>query len=246
MRDEVTSSVTQHIIDKLKAPVEDSQRQIEKFTANILRRIGESEAQLEEQKTHRLDGGFLSITREEHTAEILGHKITVLTENNEELKNERDDLEKANISAQKLVTKLKEEKTLWQNKFLNLLEGNKRPREENAETSGSKRRADPKSEHYHEVKSASTLEEISSSKSGRATNKSPRNTLENGSSHSRATTSRRHTSTSAHTDRTQSLIIHTYHALLRWMSEERGQYEPNLTWTLIHGTLRYLVGGKDV
>ncbi len=81
MRDEVTSSVTQHIIDKLKAPVEDSQRQIEKFTATILRRIGESEAQLEEQKPHRLDGGFLSRTREEHNAEILGHKITVLTEN---------------------------------------------------------------------------------------------------------------------------------------------------------------------
>jgi hypothetical protein len=139
---------SQHIIDKLKAPVEDSQRQIEKFTATILRRIGESEAQLEEQKTRRLDGGFLSRTREEHTAEILGHKITVLTENNEELKNERDELEKANISAQKLVTKLKEEKTLWQNKCLNLLEGNKSPREENEEASGSKRRADPKSEHY--------------------------------------------------------------------------------------------------
>ncbi len=121
----------------------------------------------------------MSRTREEHTAEILGHKITVLTENNEELKNKRDDLEKANISAQKLVTKLKEQKTLWQNKFINLLEGNKRPREENAETSGSKRRADPKSEHYYEDKSASTLEEISSIKSGRASNKSSRNTLEN-------------------------------------------------------------------
>ncbi len=50
-------------------------------------------------------------------------------ENNEELRTERDDLEKANLNAQKLVAKLKEEKTLWQNKFLNLLEGNKRRRE---------------------------------------------------------------------------------------------------------------------
>jgi hypothetical protein len=145
------------------------------------------------------------------------------------LKNERDDLEKANISAQKLVTKLKEEKTLWQNKFLNLLEGKKRPREENAETSGSKRRADPKSEHYYEDKSASTLEEVSSSKSGRASkNKSPRNTLENESSSSHATkTSRRHTSssTSAHTDRgrTDSIIDHPHLSRVVEMDEEQGK-----------------------
>ncbi len=54
----------------------------------------------------------------------------MLTENNEELRTERDDLEKANLDAQKLVAKLKKEKTSWQNKFLALLEGNKRPREE--------------------------------------------------------------------------------------------------------------------
>ncbi len=88
IRDEVTANITKHIIDKLKSPVEDSQKQIEKFTATILKRVGENEARLEEQKHHRVDGGFLSRTREEHTAEVLGHEITVLTENNEELKTE--------------------------------------------------------------------------------------------------------------------------------------------------------------
>ncbi len=119
------------------------------------------------------------------------------------MKNERDDLEKANISAQKLVTKLKEEKTLWQNKFLNLLEGNKRPREENTETSGSKRRVEPRSGHHSEDKTDSTSEEVSSSKLGRASrNKLSTNTLENKAPSSQAATSRRHisSSTPAHTD----------------------------------------------
>ncbi len=165
----------------------------------------------------------MSRTREEHTAEILGHKITVLMENNEELKNERDDLEKANISAQKLVTKLKEEKTLWQNKFLNLLEGKKRPREENAEISESKRRADPKSEHYYKDKSVGTLEEFSSSESGRASNKLSRNTSENESSHSRAATSRRHTSTSAHTGRGKDSIIDHPHLSRVIEMDEQGK-----------------------
>ncbi len=35
IRDEVTANVTKHIIDKLKSPVDDSQKQIEKFTATI-------------------------------------------------------------------------------------------------------------------------------------------------------------------------------------------------------------------
>jgi hypothetical protein len=69
IRDEVTANITQHIIDKLKSPVEDSQKQIEKFTATILKRVNENEARLEEQKPHRVDGGFLSRTREEHTNE---------------------------------------------------------------------------------------------------------------------------------------------------------------------------------
>jgi hypothetical protein len=113
IRDEVTANITRHIIDKLSSPVEDSQKQIEKYTETILQRLSDHERQLENQKTHRLDRGFLSRTRE-HDAEVLGHRITVLREDNEGLKSERDDLEKANIGAQKLVEKLKEEKSSWQ------------------------------------------------------------------------------------------------------------------------------------
>jgi hypothetical protein len=65
-----------------------------------------------------LDRGFLSRTREEHEAEVLGHRITVLKEDNEELRSERDDLEKANIGAQKLVAKLKGGKASCQEKYL--------------------------------------------------------------------------------------------------------------------------------
>jgi hypothetical protein len=54
-------------------------------------------------------------------------------------------LAKANIGAQKLVAKLKGEKASWQEKYLNLLEGNKRPREEEPDTSDAKRRSDTKS-----------------------------------------------------------------------------------------------------
>jgi FtsZ-binding cell division protein ZapB len=75
-----------------------------------------------------LDRGFLSRTREEHAAEVLSHRITVLKEDKEELKSERDDLAKANVGAQKLVAKLKGEKASWQEKYLNLLEGNKAQR----------------------------------------------------------------------------------------------------------------------
>jgi hypothetical protein len=63
---------------------------------------------LESQKSHTLDRGFLSRTREEHEAEVLGCRITVLEEDNEGLRSERNELEKANIGAQKLVTKFKE------------------------------------------------------------------------------------------------------------------------------------------
>jgi hypothetical protein len=149
----------------------------------------------------------------------------VLKEDNEELKSERDDLEKANIGAQKLVTKLKVEKASWQKKYLNLLEGNKRPREEESDTSDAKRRSESNSSSTSlnnlsntlEEDSSNTLLDQSSSSSARAsTHTLLRNTLENDtSSNSRASatrsagqhiisqaSSRRHTSTStsAHSD----------------------------------------------
>ena len=101
-------NITKHIIDKLNSPVEDSQKQIEKYTETILQRLSEHKKQLECQKSHRLDRGFLLRTREEHEAEVLGCRITVLEEDNEGLRSERNELEKANIGAQKLVTKFKE------------------------------------------------------------------------------------------------------------------------------------------
>jgi FtsZ-binding cell division protein ZapB len=203
IRDEVTANITRHIIDKLKSPVEDSQKQIEKFTATILKRVNENEARLEEQKFHRVDGEFLSRTREEHTAEVLGHKITVLTEHNEELRTERDDLEKANLNAQKLVAKLKEEKASWQNKFLNLLEGNKRPREED------------------------TLEEASS----RSKHISVGNTLgDNPRINSSRGHSSSSTSTRPDRGRADTIIDHPHLSrVLRWMSKGKDHYEPNLT-----------------
>jgi hypothetical protein len=208
IRDEVTANITKTIVDKLKGPVEDSRRQIEKYTEAILRRVNDSEAQLENQKVHRVGREFLSRTREEHTAEVLGHKITVLTESNEELKAERDNFEKTSIGAQKLVAKLKEEKALWQKKYLHLLEGSKRPREDDSVHEQVKRRS--------QSRSASTLEETSSCtlvvqpsdiSGGTSARKLSRNTSEGDTmSNSRASatrpeSSRRHTSPSKTSDR---------------------------------------------
>jgi hypothetical protein len=50
MRDEVSVNITKHIIDKLNSPVEDSQKQIEKYTETILQRLSERKKQLECQK----------------------------------------------------------------------------------------------------------------------------------------------------------------------------------------------------
>ena len=91
IRDEVSANITKHIIDKLSSPVADSQKQIEKYTETLLQRLSDHETQLDHQKNHRLDRGFLSSTREEHAAEVLTHRITVLKEDNEELRSERDD-----------------------------------------------------------------------------------------------------------------------------------------------------------
>ena len=113
---EVSGNKTRHIIDKLSLPVEDSQNKLEKYSETILRKL-EDERQLEGQRSHRMDTGFLSRIREEHEAEALGSKITLLKEDNEGLRSERDELEKGNIGAQKQMPKLKEEKASWQQKY---------------------------------------------------------------------------------------------------------------------------------
>jgi hypothetical protein len=83
IRDEVSANITKHIIDNLSSPVADSQKQIEKYTETLLQKLSDHQAQLDNQKNHRLDRGFLSRTREEHAAEVLGHRTTVLKEDNE-------------------------------------------------------------------------------------------------------------------------------------------------------------------
>ena len=107
-------------------------------------------------KSPGLDRGFLSRTREEHEAEVLGCRITVLEEDNEGLKSDKDELEGANIVAQRLVKKLEEEKA-WQNKYLSSLEGNKRPREGDPETTETKRRSEINSSKISMYNSSTTL-----------------------------------------------------------------------------------------
>jgi hypothetical protein len=233
IRDEVSANIIKHIMDKLSSPVADSQKQIEKYTETLLQKLSDHEAQLDNQKNHRLDRGFLSHTREEHAAEVLGHRITVLKEDNEELRSERDDLVKANIGAQKLVAKLKGEKASWQEKYLDLLEGNKRPREkEEPDTSDAKRRSDTKSSctslditsNNLEEKSSNTLSHQSSSSSARTSTHTSRNTLGNDTSSNSRASSQRHTSssTSAHTDRgkaSNAIIDHEHLSRVVEMNE---------------------------
>ena len=153
MRDEVSANITKYIVDKLNSPVEDSRKQIEKYTETILQR---QLKQLECQKSHGLDRGFLSRTREEHEAEVLGCRITVLEEDNEGLKSDKDELEGANIGVQRLVKKLEEENA-WQNKYLSSLEGNKRPREGDPETTETKRSSEINSSNISMYNSSTTL-----------------------------------------------------------------------------------------
>ena len=204
IRDEVSANITKHIIDKLSSPVADSQKQIERYTETVLRRLKEHEAKLDHQKNHRLERGFLSSTREEHAAEVLTHRITVLKEDNEELRSERDELTKANEGARSLVIKLKEEKISWQEKYLELLKS-KRPRDEEPDSSNAKRRSDAKSPTTSLDTTSNILEERSSHTLP-ASSSSSRNKLGSDTSSTSRASSHRNTSssTSAHSDRGRS------------------------------------------
>jgi hypothetical protein len=230
IRDEVSANITKHIIDNLSSPVADSQKQIEKYTETLLRRLSDHEAQLDHQKNHRLDRGFLSSTRKEHAAEVLTHRITVLKEDNEELRSERDDLAKANLGARKLVIKLKEEKISWQEKYLNLLK-NKRPREEEPDAGDAKRRSDAKSPDTSLDTSSNILEEQSSttlpssSSLSKTSAHTSRNKLGKDTSFTSRASSQRNTSssTSAHSDRGKSsstIIDHEHLSRVVEMNEQ--------------------------
>jgi hypothetical protein len=63
------------------------------------------------------------------------------------------------------VAKLKGEKASWQEKYLDLLEGNKRPRDEEPDTSDAKRRSDTKASSTSLDITSNSLEENSSNTS---------------------------------------------------------------------------------
>ncbi len=104
--------------------------QLEEYTKIVQSKFEERERerQLDGQKTHRVNTGFLSRTRDEHEAGVLGSKMTMLVEDNEGLKSERDELEKANKGAKEQLTKLREEKSSCQKKYFELLQNHKRLR----------------------------------------------------------------------------------------------------------------------
>jgi hypothetical protein len=65
----------------------------------------------------------------------------MLEENNKSLESERDELVRLNKGVKDQMAILRDEKTTWQNKFLAVLEGNKRPRSEDNDSSEAKRRS---------------------------------------------------------------------------------------------------------
>ena len=95
-------------------------------------KLEEHSAMLDNQRDHRMERGFLSKTRDEHEAEVIAHKLTALKEDNENLTSERDELEGSLKLAKRNNDKLKVEKKAWQDKYLELLKGDKRPRDEPA------------------------------------------------------------------------------------------------------------------
>ena len=141
VRDDVTKNITEHIITKLNKPVEESHAKLETFTKKILNKLDEHEKILEDQKEHFTTRGFLSLTREEHEAEVAEHKIIALREDNEVLKNERDEMEGANKKLKEPFERLRGEKAVWQEKYRELLAG-KRPRDELSDTPGKKHKPD--------------------------------------------------------------------------------------------------------
>jgi hypothetical protein len=118
IRDEVTEKITKHIIENLTLPVEESRTQLEEYTKVVLNKLEEHERKFDGQREHRVSIGFLSRTREEHEAEVLSCRITMLEENNKSLESERDELVRLNKGVKDQMAVLRDEKTSWQNKFL--------------------------------------------------------------------------------------------------------------------------------
>jgi hypothetical protein len=84
IRDEVTDKITKQIIENLTVPMEESRTQLEEYTKTVLNKLEEHERQLDGQRTHRVNTGFLSRTQEEHEVEVLGSRIIMLEEDNKQ------------------------------------------------------------------------------------------------------------------------------------------------------------------
>jgi hypothetical protein len=96
IRDDVTDKITKHIIENLTLPAEESRTPLKEYTKTVLNKLEAHERKLDGQREHTVNTGFLSRTRKEHEAEVLGCRITMLEEDNKSLTSERDELEKLN------------------------------------------------------------------------------------------------------------------------------------------------------
>jgi hypothetical protein len=138
--EEVTRNISQHIIQKLSSPIEESKKQIEDHTKVILCKLDENERILEQHKDHRLSRGFLSKTRDEHEAELYEARITALSEDNENLQSQHDELTRIHNASKEQISKLLKSSANWRGKYLHLMA--KRPREEGVEPESAKRAAE--------------------------------------------------------------------------------------------------------
>jgi hypothetical protein len=129
--EEVTRNISQHIIQKLDAPLKESKKQIEERAKVIIGRLDEDDRVLEAHKEHRLARGFLSRTREEREFELYEAKITALSEDNESLQSQLSELTRTHNASKEQITKLQEGRTKWQQKCRSMMA--KRPREEDVE-----------------------------------------------------------------------------------------------------------------
>jgi hypothetical protein len=138
--EEVTRNISQHIIQKLSSPIEESKKQIEDHTKVILRKLDENDRILEQHKDHRLSRGFLSRTRDEHEAELYEARITALSEDNENLRSQHDELTRIHNASKEQISKLMKSSANWREKYLHLMA--KRPRVEGEEPVPAKRTAE--------------------------------------------------------------------------------------------------------
>jgi hypothetical protein len=115
-------------------------KQIEDHTKVILCKLDENDRILEEHKDHRLSRGFLSRTRDEREAELYEAKITALSEDNENLQSQHDELTRTHNASKEQISKFLKARASWREKCLQLMTN--RPRENGMEPVSAKRAAE--------------------------------------------------------------------------------------------------------